>query len=217
VKCPGQQLLAGAGLTTDQHRQVAVRRHPGGLLQGSPERLAATEDRLKPARLPLPLGEPARLDPTLDPVRLPLQPPAQEIEVARQGEEIGGAVLDRGGRDPMVGRPAHQEAGARRPAVDQEIDAGALLAAGQDQGDIGRRPRFPRPRPALHGDSAQLGDQLADRRLKAVGEHHESHSPLRLCHGLPGSGRWRARAAGPPPAACVTGGGRPRPGAQSPP
>jgi hypothetical protein len=37
VQRPGQQLLSGAGFSTDQHRNVSMLRHPPGLLDDLPE------------------------------------------------------------------------------------------------------------------------------------------------------------------------------------
>ena len=44
VQRPGQQLLSGAGFSTDQHRNVSMLRHPPGLLDDLPECGTAPDD-----------------------------------------------------------------------------------------------------------------------------------------------------------------------------
>ena len=80
----GEQLLAGARLAADQHREVAKGRDPRRLIQRLPQCGTGSDDGLEPGRPALRVGEATGLDPASCLASQPLQEAAQQIEIVRQ-------------------------------------------------------------------------------------------------------------------------------------
>ena len=98
-----QQLLAGAGLAGDQHRDAAVPGDPPGLVQRPPHRLAVADDRREAARRAFSGGETAALARAPPFPALPLQRPAQRVQIRREREVVTCARPHRRRPQSMIG------------------------------------------------------------------------------------------------------------------